>query len=362
VISIGYEAFSVYDTDSHMFIRNTIIECNRDSVAYEYATDKGHPMVVTNDIMLGDLDGNEKVEATDARIALRAATSLETLTETQKRAADVDGNGKVDATDARTILRVATKLQTFESGQFNPIGGAFEGFTGGGVFQSKEQLVTYFNTNLNKIKTQRPKFTENENTTIEYAIGAVRATFLGREADFSIAALESLVDGILEDRFLTPTTTEFVFGQDSRNDILVDEMEYVSALTAADLYGARCVEANDTYVITVALANCTSENYTKSAYPRAIKADELSAEIISKASSVGAIIKSADFNVTYENALLTAVFDKATGAVISYDVDVDLNVFIKTASLLSNNSLLNLAVTNADVDVKSKYAYSGFSW
>jgi hypothetical protein len=319
-------------------------------------------MVVTNDIMLGDLDGNEKVEATDARIALRAATSLETLTETQKRAADVDGNGKVDATDARTILRVATKLQTFESGQFNPIGGAFEGFTGGGVFQSKEQLVTYFNTNLNKIKTQRPKFTENENTTIEYAIGAVRATFLGREADFSIAALESLVDGILEDRFLTPTTTEFVFGQDSRNDILVDEMEYVSALTAADLYGARCVEANDTYVITVALANCTSENYTKSAYPRAIKADELSAEIISKASSVGAIIKSADFNVTYENALLTAVFDKATGAVISYDVDVDLNVFIKTASLLSNNSLLNLAVTNADVDVKSKYAYSGFSW
>ncbi|NMP37739.1 MAG: leucine-rich repeat protein [Clostridiales bacterium] len=362
VISIGYEAFSIYDTDTHQFIRNAVIVCNRDSVAYDYATETGHPMTVADEIVKGDLDGNGLVEAKDARIALRAATGLESLTETQRRAGDINGSGEVDASDARTILRVATKLQTFDTNDFDPTGGSFKGFSGGGVFQSKEQLAAYFNSNLNKVKTVFPKFTENENSAIEYAIGSVSATFLGREADFSIDAAKKLIDGILEDRFLQPTTTEFTFGQDCRNDVLVDEKEYVSALTADDLYGARCVEANDTYVITIALANCTSQNYTKSAYPRAIKADEVSAEIIEKAAGFGASLKNTDFTVGYENALLTAVFDKQTGAVLSYDVTVDLNIFIKTASLLAGNSFLNIGIKNADIDVKSNYAYSNFTW
>lgn len=58
----------------------------------------------------GDVDGNGNVTAADARLALRAAASLEKLTDEQAAAADMDGDGSVNAADARKILRKASKL------------------------------------------------------------------------------------------------------------------------------------------------------------------------------------------------------------------------------------------------------------
>jgi len=61
--------------------------------------------------VMGDLDGDGKVTAADARLALRAAVGLEILTDDQKKAADLDGNGKITAADARLILRKAVGLE-----------------------------------------------------------------------------------------------------------------------------------------------------------------------------------------------------------------------------------------------------------
>ena len=61
---------------------------------------------------LGDVDSSDKVDATDARLALRAAVGLDKLDDAQTKAADVDKSGVVDATDARIILRVAVGLDT----------------------------------------------------------------------------------------------------------------------------------------------------------------------------------------------------------------------------------------------------------
>lgn len=63
--------------------------------------------------LLGDVTGDGKVNSADARLALRAAVRLETLSETQRLAADADKNGKIQSSDARKILRVAVKLDTF---------------------------------------------------------------------------------------------------------------------------------------------------------------------------------------------------------------------------------------------------------
>lgn len=59
----------------------------------------------------GDLNGDGKVNSSDARIALRAAAKLEGLTDAQKKAGDTDGDGDVDSADARNILRKAGKLE-----------------------------------------------------------------------------------------------------------------------------------------------------------------------------------------------------------------------------------------------------------
>lgn len=54
---------------------------------------------------LGDIDGDGKVTAADARLALRAAVGKEKLNAVQKAAADMDFDGQITADDSRTILR-----------------------------------------------------------------------------------------------------------------------------------------------------------------------------------------------------------------------------------------------------------------
>lgn len=61
-------------------------------------------------VIPGDIDGDGKVTAADARVGLRDSVDLEKLTKRQKRAADVDGDGKVTAADAREILRKSVGL------------------------------------------------------------------------------------------------------------------------------------------------------------------------------------------------------------------------------------------------------------
>lgn len=63
---------------------------------------------------LGDVDGDGRVTASDARLVLRRAARLVTFTPEQDWLADVDGDGRVTAADARLVLRVAAKLDTFE--------------------------------------------------------------------------------------------------------------------------------------------------------------------------------------------------------------------------------------------------------
>lgn len=59
-------------------------------------------------VMLGDIDGNGKVNVVDALLALKASTGKLQLTESQQKAADADKNGKVNVVDALMILKAST--------------------------------------------------------------------------------------------------------------------------------------------------------------------------------------------------------------------------------------------------------------
>ena len=58
----------------------------------------------------GDINGDGKITAADARSALRAAAGLSELDETERYAADYNSDNKVTAADARLILRKAANL------------------------------------------------------------------------------------------------------------------------------------------------------------------------------------------------------------------------------------------------------------
>ncbi len=65
-------------------------------------------------VAVGDADGNNKVDSTDARLALQCAVGKIDKTGLNAAWADVDGNGKIDSTDARLILQFAVgKIEQF---------------------------------------------------------------------------------------------------------------------------------------------------------------------------------------------------------------------------------------------------------
>lgn len=60
--------------------------------------------------ILGDVNGDGKVTAIDARWVLQIAAGVKTVTAEDKALADVNGDGKVTAIDARKILQIAAGL------------------------------------------------------------------------------------------------------------------------------------------------------------------------------------------------------------------------------------------------------------
>lgn len=62
-------------------------------------------------VLLGDIDSDGRIVASDARVILRASAGLESLSDVQRKVADVDSDGKVTASDARAVLRCAAGLE-----------------------------------------------------------------------------------------------------------------------------------------------------------------------------------------------------------------------------------------------------------
>lgn len=59
----------------------------------------------------GDIDGNGKITAADARKILRMSAKLDAVNSTMKDIADYNSDGKLTASDARSVLRVSAKLE-----------------------------------------------------------------------------------------------------------------------------------------------------------------------------------------------------------------------------------------------------------
>ncbi len=62
----------------------------------------------------GDVDGDGRVTAADARSILRYSVNLETPSETQRVIADLDKSGGISAADARLALRIAVGLEDID--------------------------------------------------------------------------------------------------------------------------------------------------------------------------------------------------------------------------------------------------------
>ena len=83
------------------------------SYAETYANTNGYTFVaLPSGIQDGDVNGDNKINAVDARWVLQAASGARVFDATQTAAADVNGDGKVNAVDARWILQIASGSRT----------------------------------------------------------------------------------------------------------------------------------------------------------------------------------------------------------------------------------------------------------
>ena len=76
------------------------------------APTKNEPETTKPQFAAGDINADGRVNAADARLALRAAARLQRLSEDRIKFADMDSDGKIRSSDARIILRIAAGLRT----------------------------------------------------------------------------------------------------------------------------------------------------------------------------------------------------------------------------------------------------------
>ena len=63
---------------------------------------------------VGDIDGNGKITASDARMILRVSAKLDKIDDDKMNFADVNGDKKITASDARTVLRMSARLESLK--------------------------------------------------------------------------------------------------------------------------------------------------------------------------------------------------------------------------------------------------------
>lgn len=84
-------------------------DVNAQLTALQAAIDDLEEITVTPEPMLGDVNGDGKITAMDALLALQGATGKINLTDEQKAAANVNGDEEVTAEDALVLLQYATQ-------------------------------------------------------------------------------------------------------------------------------------------------------------------------------------------------------------------------------------------------------------
>lgn len=123
IIEIKFRALSSGNTDISISTVDLTVEID----GVEYCWDSGsgaqtHTLSVTDgntpapapEIIIGDVNGDRKVTAADARLTLRTSAKIDTFSEEQNKVADVNFDNKITAADARMILRVAAKIDSFD--------------------------------------------------------------------------------------------------------------------------------------------------------------------------------------------------------------------------------------------------------
>lgn len=279
----------------------------------------------------GDADGDGELSTNDALLVLRAAAGIEdTISTEAKTLCDIDGDGYISLFDARRILRAAAGLTNLEPT------GKFKGYTDKNhIFQSQEEALLFFNTNLNKVKSEKFGFTALTDVEMK-EFKAEKITFLGQETQNTA----SLIDGIFSTIGSESDEEYYVaYNTSSTNKMSVEGQSYVTKLTNQDVLGmkveydaTRHPENGGVVIITIAIPDTEKVDINDSSYVKVFNSESLLGATETALNTILTNISSGTEVVHYENAVLVAEFEATTGYPVSYSTSYETRVFVESAS------------------------------
>ena len=162
------------------------------------------------------------------------------------------------------------------------------------AFATTEELVAYFNTCANKVKTEATKVVKNfEKRSVE------GITVPG--------ALQSTAETMMN-KYMADDTEPIVYGtkEEIRDNFIVPNQDYVSCLKASDVVKSDCKDNGKEYVIYLKIKD--EKN------PRAGSGVGAVCDVIETyeiADKAGSLLE--EFSTSYYNCEITATIDKETG-------------------------------------------------
>lgn len=306
--------------------------------------------VIDTSIKYGDIDSDKDVDTDDCIKALRAAAGLESIKdEGEKQRADINSDGYITIYDARQILRHIAFNTSIQ-----PTGKIFGFDSEKNYYASEDALIYAFNTSLNRIKTDMPGFDKHVGVAVtRFDIEKVGS--LGNAAQGIVDKIENeLINAEEKDE-----TKTFVKGDNCDNAVSAETKPFVSRLTADEILGAESsydIETNQ-ITIRVALANCEINNAGQSAFNDVFNTQilyENSESVVKKIFDTDA--KSDGKSQEIQNCVLTAVIDKSTGDVVSYETDYETYIKIDES---------NFAITKlygVEYGTRVITTYNNFQW
>ena len=105
VMSIGDKAIGYYYDNGYKKVSGFTIYGISGSEAERYANDNGFTFIEWADAVIGDVNGDDKVNVRDVTAMQRHLAGLEELTDDRLALADTNGDGKVDINDATHLQR-----------------------------------------------------------------------------------------------------------------------------------------------------------------------------------------------------------------------------------------------------------------
>ncbi len=320
--------------------------------------------VIDNTLVYGDVTGDGVVSTEDAIRALKAASGLESISDTVTfKKGDVNGDKAITLYDARQILRGAAGTAILQPD------GAFYGFEGCSYdtwsIQSEEAAIALFNSLLNRVKTQKPGFTRtNYSAVLDFVINDI--TFLGIPFGTTSEEVSSMIKEMIVTEIEPDEPIISVRDENCDNVMSVEKENYVSKLSADDVYGIKVTheetEEANTITISVALANCGVENITQTAYGDVFNSAIIQEESQSVIENVFGANTSADAkNKNLIDGVVTMTFDTTTGNVVSYKTSYVTSMKLNESVFRVTNRL-SAELKDVEYRTKTEVVYDNFQW